>query len=117
MQMIWQAIRAVTVEVMGVGAVIFVLFNTAGWTFESVGASPHESMESAARWFESTKDRVAEALRPEASAEQRHEFAADRLDFYGRFYRDAAGNFVDRAVREPSRSDSAAQPNRLLGAL
>ena len=58
MRMIWQAIRAVTVEVMGIGAVIFLLFGAAGWTLESAVAQPKQEVDRAWKWLQDTKEHV-----------------------------------------------------------
>ena len=123
MQMIWQAIRAVTVEALGVGAVIFMLFSAAGWTVEGSGVQPRQEVERAWKWLQETSDHVTASNKPNLTADQRQRFAAERLDYYGRVYGDAAGNYATQAARQldlpfvPADQKPSLPPNRLLGTL
>ena len=123
MRMIWQAIRAVTVEALGVGAVIFMLFNAAGWTVESVGVQPRQEVDRAWTWLQATTDEVTTTIRPKLTAAERQRFAAERLDYYGQVYGDAAGNYASEAVRRldhqfvPADQKPSLPANQLLGTL
>jgi hypothetical protein len=121
--MIWQAIRAVTVEVMGVGAVIFMLFSAAGWTVESAGVQPRQELDRAWKWLQETSDDVTASIKPNLTADQRQRFAAQRLDHYGRIYGEAAGGYATHAARRldlqfvPADQTPSLPPNQLLGSL
>jgi len=123
MRMIWQAIRAVTVELMGVGAVIFLLFSAAGWTVESAGVQPMREVDRAWNWLQETSDHVAASIKPNLSADQRQRFAAERLDYYGHLYGDAAGSYTTQAARQlhlqlaPADQSPSLPTNQLLGTL
>ena len=123
MRMIWQAIRAVTVEVVGVGAVIFVLFSATGWTVESVGVQPRQEVDRAWKWLQETSDHVSATIKPNLTADQRQRFAAERLDYYGHVYGDAAGSYATEAARQldrqfvPADQKPSLPQNQLLGTL
>lgn len=119
MQMIWEAIRAVTVEVMGVGAVIFMLFSAAGWTVESAGVQPQHEVERAWEWVQATTDHVTASIKPKLTVEQRQRFAAERLDYYGQLYGDTAGSDTSPTARQlmPAVRSPAPRVNQLLGTL
>lgn len=123
MRMIWQAIRAVTVEVMGVGAVIYMLFGAAGWTMESAGVRPQQEVDRARKWLQETTDQVTATITPNLTADQRQQFAAERLGYYGHLYGDAAGGYASQAARQldlqlaPAAQSSSPRPNQLLGTL
>ena len=123
MRMIWQAIRAVTVEVMGVGAVIFMLFGAAGWTVESAGVQPKQEVDRAWKWFQETTDQVTAIIKPNLSAEQRQQFAAERLDYYSHLYGEATSDYASKAASQidfqlpPAAQRPSLPPNRLLGTL
>jgi hypothetical protein len=121
--MIWQAIRAVTVEVLGVGAVIFMLFGAAGWTVERVGAPPLPDVDQAWEWLQEKSDGLTASIKPNLPADQRERFAADRLDHYGHLYGDAAGSYATQAARQldlplaPAAQSLSPPTNQLLGTL
>ncbi|MBI2480035.1 MAG: hypothetical protein HYV60_15810 [Planctomycetia bacterium] len=123
MRMIWQAIRAVTVEVMGVGAVIYMLFGAAGWTMESAGVRPKQEVDRAWKWFQETTDQVTTTIKPNLTAEQRQQFTAERLDYYGHLYGDAAGGYATQAASQldlqlaPAAQSPSPPTNQLLGTL
>lgn len=123
MRMIWQAIRAVTVEVMGVGAVLFMLFGAAGWTVESAGVETKQEAGRAWQWMHETSDEVTASLKPNLTADQRQRFAADRLDYYGSLYSEAAGSYANRAAEQgnvrllPADQKPSLPTNQLLGTL
>jgi hypothetical protein len=118
MRMIWQAIRAVTVEVMGVGAVIFMLFGAAGWTAESAGVNTRSEIDRAVNWLQESTGKVLATLKPKLTAEQRQQFAAERLDHYGQIYGEAASSYAKRLQQQtPVSQDSALPTNQLLGTL
>lgn len=123
MRMIWQAIRAVTVEAMGVGAVIFLLFGAAGWTVESAGVEPRQQVDQAWKWLQETTDHVTASIKPNLTADQRQRFAAERLDYYGNLYGDTAGSYATQAARRfdlqlaPADQKPALPTNQLLGTL
>lgn len=122
MRMIWQAIRAVTVEAMGVGAVIFMLFG-AGWTMESAGVQTKQEVDRAWQWVQEATDEVSATIKPGLTADQREQFAAERLDYYGGLYRDAAGGYANRAAEQmnfqllPADQRPSLPTNQLLGTL
>ncbi|MCA9119459.1 MAG: hypothetical protein H6822_05530 [Planctomycetaceae bacterium] len=123
MRLIWQAIRAVTVEVMGVGAVIFMLFSAAGWTFESAGVQTKQEAGRAWAWIRETTDVVATSIKPHLTAEQRQQFAAERLDLSSHFYRDAVGSYANETAKQsniprlPADQRPVLPTNQLLGTL
>ncbi|MBC8354740.1 MAG: hypothetical protein H8E66_22400 [Planctomycetes bacterium] len=123
MRMIWQAIRAVTIEVMGVGAVIFLLFGAAGWTVESAAVQPKQEVDRAWNWLRETSDDFTASIQPNLTADERESFAAERLDYYGTFYGEAADSYANRAVEhlqrraEPADQKPALPTNQLLGTL
>ena len=123
MRLIWQAIRAVTVEVMGVGAVIFLLFGAAGWTFESAGVQPRREVDRALEWLQETTDHVAASIKPNLTDDQRQRFTAERLDYYGHLYGEAAGSYANQAAHQlslqwaPADQQPSLPTNQLLGTL
>ncbi|MDA1050044.1 MAG: hypothetical protein O3C40_06140 [Planctomycetota bacterium] len=119
MRMIWQAIRAVTIEAMGVGAVIFMLFGAAGWTVESAGVEPKQEVDRAWKWLQATTDHVTSSIKPNLTDEQRQRFAAQRLDYYGHLYGEAAGSYTTQAAQQLAPADQSPSPatNQLLGTL
>ncbi len=123
MRMIWQAIRAVTVEVMGVGAVLFMLFGAAGWTVESAGVQPRQEVDRAWKWFQETTDQVMATIKPNLTADQRQQFAAERLDYYGHLYGETTEGYASQAADQidsqllPADQRPALPTNRLLGTL
>lgn len=123
MRMIWQAIRAVTVEIMGVGAVILMLFSAAGWTVESAGVQPMQEVDRAWKWLQETSSDVTASIKPNLTADERQRFAADRLDYYGHRYGEAAGGYATHAARQldlqfvPADQKPSLPPNQLLGSL
>ncbi len=123
MRMIWQAIQAVTVEVMGVGAVIFMLFGAAGWTVESAGVQPQQEVDRAWKWFQATTDQVTATIKPNLTAEQREQFTAERLEYYGHLYGEATSGYANKAAEQidfqslPADQRPSLPTNRLLGTL
>ncbi|HUG70443.1 MAG TPA: hypothetical protein VMM76_22020 [Pirellulaceae bacterium] len=123
MRMIWQAIRAVTVEVMGVGAVIFMLFGAAGWTVESAGVQPKQEVDRAWKWLQETTEQVAASIKPNLTDDQRQQFAAERLDYYGHLYGEATSGYASRAAGQmdfqliPADQRPSLPTNQLLGTL
>lgn len=123
MRMIWQAIQAVTVEVMGVGAVIFMLFGAAGWTVESAGVQPKQEVDRAWKWVQETTDQVTATIKPNLTPEQRQQFTAERLDYYGHLYGEATSDHASKAADQidfqllPADQRPSLPSNRLLGTL
>jgi hypothetical protein len=123
MRMIWQAIRAVTVEVMGVGAVIFLLFGAAGWTVDRVDVEPRQEVDRAWRWLQDTTDQFTATIKPNMTADQRQRFAAERLDYYGDLYGEAASSYAAQAAQNldrqlaPADQTPSLPTNQLLGTL
>jgi len=121
--MIWQAIQAVTVEVMGVGAVIFMLFGAAGWTVESAGVQPKQEVDQAWKWSQATTDQVTATIKPNLTAEQREQFTAERLEYYGHLYGEATSGYANKAAEQidfqslPADQRPSLPTNRLLGTL
>ncbi len=115
MRMIWQAIRAVTVEVMGVGVVIFLLFGAAGWTVESAGVEPRQQVDRAWKWLQETTDHLTATVKPNMTADQRQRFAAERLDYYGHLYGKAAQQLDGHLA--PADQKPSLPTNQLLGTL
>ncbi|MEO8498818.1 MAG: hypothetical protein ABI614_27470 [Planctomycetota bacterium] len=123
MRMIWQAIRAVTVEAIGVFAVIFLLFGAAGWTMESVAVQPTQEINRAWTWMRATTNEVTASIKPNLTADQRQRFAAERLDYYGHLYGGAASAHAAQAARQfdlplaPAEQSTSLPKNQLLGTL
>lgn len=123
MRMIWQAVRAVTIEVMGVGVVIFMLFGAAGWTVESAGVQPKQEVERAWQWVQDTTDDVAASIKPKLTDDERQRFAEDRLDYYSQLYGEAANSYASQTAErfdvpvKPADKAPALPRNQLLGTL
>lgn len=119
MRMIWQAVRAVTIEAIGIGAVIFVLFSAAGWTVDQGSNQSEQQIERAWQWVQETTDRVATTIKPKLSADQRERFAAERLEYYSSLYREAATGYASQAMPtpQPAEQGTSLPTNQLLGTL
>ena len=123
MRMIWEAIRAVTIETMGVGAVIFMLFGTAGLTVESAGVQPKQELDRAWHWVRETTNNVTSSVKPNLTVEQREEFAAERLNYYGEFFGEAVSSYAEQATErlplrvKPVDHSPELPTNQLLGTL
>lgn len=119
MRIMWQAVRAVTVEAIGVGAVIFVLFNAAGWSFATSSDQSKKRFEQAWQWVQKGTNDVTAVVSPNLSDDERTQFAAERLDYYSQLYRDAASTYAGDAAQLPRRADENRKlpSNQLLGTL
>ena len=102
MRMIWGAVRAVSVEMLGVVFVVWTLFGAAGWSLESAGTRPVQTpgtMQAAApvwQWMSSLPDTIAAAAPSPGPQHDRSDFTANRLDHYGTVYSHAAKQYVER---------------------
>ncbi len=85
MRLTWKAFQAVSVEMIGVVAVLWLLFGVAGWTTRSRPAAA---------------TRVSPAPPAAAAAAQRVEYTGARLDHYSRQYRHAASGFLSSLATE-----------------
>ncbi len=123
MRMIWQAVRAVTIEALGIGAVIFILFSAAGWTVDHSVDKPKQQIDRAWQWVQDTTDDVATIVKPNLTAEEREQFAAERLDYYSGFYSEAASDYANGSASQATPSQPASErapvlpTNQLLGTL
>ena len=93
MRLIWAAIRAVTVEMIGVIVVVWFLFGAAGWTLESAGARP---TDEAKQLWDSFADTTVQAVQVPEDEQQRAIYVEGRLEHYSQLYRDAAQRHLRR---------------------
>ena len=87
MRLFWQAIRAVAVETLGVVAVVWLLFTSAGWTLQVSTTQGAPSAERAWKWARDTATDLAEVLRPERQSQARDRYVEQRLQHYSSMYR------------------------------
>lgn len=105
MSLIWKAIRAVTMEAMGIAAVVWVLFAGVGWTVQSSSndrspIQPKVEAERAMQWLQESTGEVVEALKPPIESRERGRYVEQRLDHYSQRYREDAGAYIKQAARD-----------------
>ncbi|MFV1965607.1 MAG: hypothetical protein ACC628_09315 [Pirellulaceae bacterium] len=97
MRILWQAIRAATIETLGVVLLIVALFGVPTWTLtENSSIVPQE--KSVRMWLESLRDGRHAVAKPEVEARQR--YAEQRLSHYSRTFGRAASGCVKRVASE-----------------
>lgn len=121
MRLIWKAIRAVTVETIGVVAVVWILFAAAGWTMQSAGVEPRQEAGRAWNWFGEVAGDIGASVKPTLDGDEREQYVEQRLAHYSRAYKQAAGHYVRSAVGDLASETPAAEAadaqrsSRLLG--
>lgn len=129
MSVLWKAVRAVTVETMGVVAVVWVLVAGAGWTFENATAERVHTHTKAPtsqtlQWLNNTASDVVEGMKPQLCQADRERYVQERLDHYSQLYGQEATDYIKRAAGGLSNELGAGRANphqttgrELLGSL
>jgi hypothetical protein len=116
MRLVLQALRAATIETLGVAFVVFLLFGIPAWSLQQV-AEPTVNSKLDWSWAKSLhqgfKDSVS-ALRPD---EDRQEYTAQQLTYYGQLYRRAAGEYAHDVVHHVLADRPEVTTRRANGAL
>ena len=89
---VFHAVRAVVVELLGVLLVLWLLFGTASWTLECAGVS----QETTSGLLASFRNPIVGPSKSDAGQESVSEDVAQRLDHYSRMYRRAATSYFRR---------------------
>jgi len=123
MLVLWKAVRAVAMETLGVMMVVVLLIGGAGWTAESAGVHTGHELDRARQWLRQATREVTASITPALDQPQRERYVEQRLEHYSRMYRDAAREYLKRALQEEPSRTAVAQPelvapsSQLLGAL
>ena len=100
MKVLWQAIRAATIETLGVALVVVVLFGVPTWSLRGTGPDVPGS-DVVRGWLQSMRDGVQagiSALQPTGTA--RRHYVEERLDFYSQTYRQASTDYAKHVVHD-----------------
>ena len=92
MRLFWKAIRALTVETIGVGAVVWVVFAAAGWTMQAVDDRPSEAGNTW-QWLEGKTRDFSRPWQPRVESRERERYVEQRLDHYSRLYQERAREY------------------------
>ena len=93
MRILWQALRAATIETLGVAFVVVLVFGLPTWSLHQA-ANPDTPADAVWIWLESfpqALQRQFATIRPDTGREQ---YVEQRLSYYGQLYGDAAGEHL-----------------------
>jgi len=100
MRIFCQAIRAATVETLGVVVVVILLFGVPAFSLQNSGATL-PGQEFFETWLRSVGDRIQHTITsPGLPAAQRRHYAERRLTHYSRSYGRAATQYIKKVANE-----------------
>ena len=97
MRILWQALRATTIESLGILLVVWLLFGAPTWAFQWA-VDPSVGNVAVSTWFGSLQESIARTLASTDADEDRIRYADEKLDFYSQVYRHAATGYVQRVT-------------------
>lgn len=115
MRLLFQATRAVTVELIGVLAFVWLLFSATTWTMSATGTAPESPWRE---WGPALRQHVASVVSPPTAEQQ--QYTQDTLDRYGERYKKGTALHIRQLASEVLReraTPSESSRTELLGAL
>lgn len=97
MKVLWQALRAVTLESLAVAAVVLLVFGLPSW-HGMQGQDRSTAVERVTGWFKSVGESVKEHVAPPAANERRAAYTEQRLQYYRQLYGQALQDGLERSV-------------------
>jgi hypothetical protein len=97
MRIVLQALRAATIETLGVALVLCLLFGIPTWTLQQASGSASRAT-TVWTWLKSLPDELQSSV--SQSGHQRREYTKEQLTHYGRMYGQAACGYAQTVAEE-----------------
>ena len=93
MRTFWRALRAATIETLGVVLVVILVFGLPTWSLQQAADTPTNTA-AIWNWLRELPQQVQQRLALMRPNTQQQTYAEERLEYYSQLYRSAAANCV-----------------------
>jgi DNA segregation ATPase FtsK/SpoIIIE-like protein len=93
MRIFWQALRAATIETLGVALVVILVFGLPTWSLQQA-TQTNTSSDAVWDWFKALPHDLQRHFAADRPDNQRQQYVEQRLSHYGQLYGDAARQHV-----------------------